>query len=152
MAYKQVRDVIDGIRAFHRKLGDLYQRMGEVADKERLKILLEYMSRHEQNIDDYLDRFEKDVASRRILESWVKARTDEEPLMPLETESLQADMSSEQIMRTALEMDERLIGFYEKMSRLAETEEARDMFSALLKHERREEVKLVRDTIEFVQD
>ena len=49
MSIHQTRDILEYVKKFHEKLSDFYEDLGNQTDKERLKILLDYMSRHQKN-------------------------------------------------------------------------------------------------------
>lgn len=151
MAYRQVHDVLDGIKAFHRRLGEMYHSMSEAADKERMKMLLDYMSRHEANAVECLDQFEKDDKTR-VLESWFKSKTLDADLAGLDPGTLRPGMDIDDVIRVALEIDTKLLDFYRKMADAASSDAARDLFQALLKQEQKMETRMVRDAIEFTQD
>ena len=53
MAYETVRDILDRVRNFHDQVGEYYHRLYSIADKERVRILLDYLSRHEKHLKDW---------------------------------------------------------------------------------------------------
>ncbi len=63
MPVETTRDVIEQARDFHLQLRDFYSRLKEKAQKERLKLLLDYMSAHELQLEENLEAFE-DVAKK----------------------------------------------------------------------------------------
>ncbi len=71
MAYETVKDVFDRIRTFHHRVGDYYDRLYSIADTERVKILLDYMSRHEKKLELCISEYEHDAA-KDVLEAWFK--------------------------------------------------------------------------------
>lgn len=58
MPFEQARDVIDHARAFHRQLGERLRRMGDASEKERVRLLLSYLSRHEEHLGETLEQYE----------------------------------------------------------------------------------------------
>ena len=59
MSIKKTRDIIDYARGFHEKLNLYYQSLAEHTNKERLKLLLEYMARHEKHFEECLAEYEE---------------------------------------------------------------------------------------------
>jgi rubrerythrin len=148
MANKQVRDVIRAVRRFHGKLADLYQNMSDHACKERLKILLYYMVRHQHYLDDSLQRYEKE-GSRKALDSWFRMKTDEDIIAALEQIRFSPEGSCEEIVDQALKVDARLISFYKHLAEVGENQEVRDLFHSLYEMEKKYENALVRDAVEM---
>ena len=56
MAFETTKDVLDHARDFHRQLSDHYAQLRDKAERERVKMLLDYLSRHEKHLD-ILDNF-----------------------------------------------------------------------------------------------
>ena len=68
MPYKKTRDILDRARTFHNNISERYRTLSVAAEKEKVKMLLDYLSRHEKNLAKSLEEYEED-ASREILEN-----------------------------------------------------------------------------------
>ncbi len=151
IAFERTRDILDHARQFHRKLGELYARSGESADKEKLKILLHYMSRHEQYMEECLSGYAAD-AQKKVLDAWFKFP----PTMPdcdcFECVDLKADLTVDQLIDTAVRVDKCLIRLYQMGAEKASSQEVRDLFTKLLDMEKREESKALRNAMWYSQD
>ncbi len=149
MGSLQIRDVIRIARGFHQRLAVLYQTAGDQTTDERLRMLLYYMSRHEENLEACLTKYEREGAVR-VLNAWIRPPQTQDLASALSRVRFGGFMAIEQIIESALGVDEALVAYYRCLSERAETEESRDLFSALHEMERRHEGQLVRDAMELV--
>lgn len=146
LTFETTRDIIDLARKFHGELSAFYQRMGDQASKGRVRLLLQYMSRHEKHLEECLQDYERD-ASRRILETWFQYTPGAVPLEHLERVRLEPEMSIEDVVDVALRLDECLIRLYQEMADKADSREVAEVFCNLLDLERKEEVCLTRNAL-----
>jgi hypothetical protein len=143
-----VRDVLNRARTFHGKLCDLYGRMSDIAEKERVKLVLNYMSRHEHYMDECLSAFEKG-ANKQVLETWYKYTSPKSTVAALEGIELRTDMTVEDVLKVAMRLDECLVDLYRGMAEGAPSAELRSLFQELLELENMEQRQLVRDAVEM---
>ncbi len=69
--YKTVAEIVDFLETYHRQLRDYYLKHRDTVNSERLQMLLDYISRHEKNIQDVLTTIqEKDRDI--ILKTWIQ--------------------------------------------------------------------------------
>lgn len=64
MPYETAKDVLEHARDYHRILSDFYNKLGAKAQKQRAKMLLDYLSRHEKHLEDSLAEYEKEVSPK----------------------------------------------------------------------------------------
>jgi hypothetical protein len=150
MAYEQTKDVLERARGFHHKLAELYRQMGESTGKPRLKLLLEYMSRHEAGLEACLQGYEK-LADRRVLDTWFQFTPGSVPEQPCPDFDPDAGLSVGEVVRMALEFDACLLRYYEQLVEEAPSDELRDLFQELLECGKREAVELSRSALEVEQ-
>ena len=150
MANQQVRDVIRAVRSFHHQLAAIYQSSSDHAGRERLRMLLHYMSRHEQNLEECLLKFEQEGAPR-VLDYWFRVKTREDILTELQHVHCHPAMEADEIIDTALAIDAKLVAFYKDLADHGDNEEVRELFGALYQMERKYDGILVRDAIALEQ-
>ena len=148
--YERTQDVLDHARAFHSKLSELYENLAEEAQQERVKMLLTYLSRHEEHMEESLAGYEEG-ASRSILDTWFKYIPGEAKLLQCEGITLEPDMSVDDIVAAALRMDNCLVDLYKEMAATAVSQEVKEVFANLLRMEEQQQHKLVRNTL-LLQD
>ena len=73
MGCRSTRELLDLVRDFHKQLSELYARMAEVATKEKVKMLLNYMSRHETQLEQCLARYEEHAAKSLLVISLISS-------------------------------------------------------------------------------
>ena len=148
MPYKKTRDILDRARAFHNNISKHYHTLSVAAEREKVKMLLEYLSRHEKNLAKSLEDFEEE-ASREILENWFKFTPELSITECIEDIEITPSMSVDDVIRLALCYDNRLVDLYREAARISPSEEVRDVFNNLLDMEKEEELILMRDALEI---
>ncbi len=142
MPFEQTRDILEKARGFHRALAAYFERLEQIAPKERVRMVLEYLRRHEQAMDEELKSFEAHAA-RPVLESWFKYAPEsvQEAIQRLE---IRADMTVEEVVDIALKLDEQLLALYGHAARLAPDAAVRELFSNLHREGLRERARILR--------
>jgi rubrerythrin len=150
MSFETTKDVLEHAREFHRDVSEFYGRLTKQPQKERVKILLEYMSRHEKHLEESLAQYEEGV-SEKILNTWFQYPPPKETLDLCKKMTIEGNenLTVEQVIKMALELDECLVNLYKAMIESAETEEVKEVFENLLAMEKQEEMDMVRDTLQF---
>jgi len=149
MKIHRMRDMIDIVIAFHENLSCFYNDQKKKAERERMKILLDYMARHERHLMTVLQNYE-DGASSIILDSWIHFAPESNRPLPCENISIQNDMTVDDVIHMAMEFDDCIIAIFQAVTDFAENEEVREAFSSLLKLERNSLKKFVVDAWRLV--
>ena len=139
--FSQIRDVLEQVSGFHGQLAAYYSQLAGTAAQERVKLLLDYLSSHERNLEKSLVDYEDD-ASRQVLETWVDETHCTKMLAGCRTMQLPSAMSVEDVARIAMQIDECLLRIYRHLADKAETESVRDVFRNLVTLEQGELRKL----------
>ncbi len=144
MSRERVLDVIEHARDFHSQLSKYYDELSHVSDRERVKILLHYLSecekRHEQALADY-----EEIAPDEVLNTWFKYGADKAINELLEPSKLTSDMDVETVLREVLRLDQCLSALYQEMIDRAQTDSIREVFTNLLESNKQDMRNLVRD-------
>lgn len=148
MASETVQDIIIRIRGMHSRLGWFYQALGDAASKERVKLLLNYISRHERNLEEALGQYQHQ-ATRAVLDTWYKATPGSTLTQELDQLKITADMTADEVVTVVLAADQKLVDQFRQLAGNAASEEVRDLFQKLIAIEEREEHQLVRDALEL---
>lgn len=145
MRFEQMRDVLAHATRFHRQVSDFYRQAHDKSGRERVKMLLDYMSDRESELADALDTFVAE-ASPEVLDTWFQFTDDEHTLRP-ECPSLELppDMSIDDVLQLAKRFHECLTRLYGELAEAAESEHVRDVFQNLLEASAREWKKLMRN-------
>ncbi len=151
MPFKTVRDILDQARAFHRELAEHYRRLGAGADREKLKVLLDFMGRHEQHMAEHLEGYEAEKAGR-ILGCWFKYSPAVPELGAIEGVELKPDMTVEQVVDASLKFDGALVAFYRQAAETARSQDVKDFFAKVVDMEQREGIRRLRHALIFDQE
>lgn len=151
MPFKTVRDILDQARAFHRDLAERYRRAGEGAGREKLKVLLDFMGRHEQHMAHHLEGYEAEAAGR-ILGSWFKYSPAAPDLGAIEGVELRPDMTVEEVVAVSLKFDAALVAFYREAASESRSQEVKDFFAKVADMEQREGIRRLRHALIFDQE
>lgn len=119
-------------------------------DKERIRLLLDYLSRHERHLADSYDRIEEKT-SQAILDTWIQFTSESDRLGSIEEQTIGLDMSCDEVVAVALDLDDKIVELYRDMAREAESPHVREFFENLLELERSEELQVTRNAL-FLRD
>lgn len=150
MAIETTRGVLDQVRDFHRRLGKFYAEMANSAGKEKVKALLAYMSRHEENIERIIAKYEEDAA-KDILDHWFEFTPDIAKCACFNGIDLTPEMSVDDVIQKALWYDSCLVEFYGGMAALSVTTNLQDLFQSLAEMEEHKKRKAMRAALELDQ-
>lgn len=144
---ENVNQIIDRIRALHHQIAARFEGIASTTDKERLRLVSDYIGRHERNLAEALAKYQ-DSAARAVVNTWFKT-TPGHPLIEC-LEKVQLDASdTPQLIRSVLEMDRCLVSSFRSIADGTPIVEVRDFFQQLVEMEERQEHKLIRDAIEM---
>ncbi len=147
MRFVQVRDILDHTKEFHKRLSEIYQDLADHEEGVKIKLLLDYIVRHEQHLEKALADYEES-ASIQILDTWFQFSQDESTLKFPEDIQIKPGLSLEDVIRIGLELDGQVIKVYEDAAANADVPEIRQVFKKLLELEKHEEHHLVRAALE----
>lgn len=142
------KDVIDQTKAFHRRLSDFYQNLSESVEKDRVKLVLEYLSRHQQNLAAIMDDYESEL-SERILNTWIMYVATECNLEPYFEAKLDNSMTAQEAIDIAIKLDACLLDTYKAMLNKEIPDDVSNVFEDLLKLEEREKVKMAKNALKI---
>lgn len=143
MHYKTVKDVVDHSRRLHQQISQLYQDMGQEQTQERVKMLLDYLQRHEAHLEQSLDQFEHDK-SQKVLESWFQYAPDQDLSEVLASIEINDHMSTDEVILMALKLDDYFIELYAGMVANSSSSAVKAVFQNLLDMEQQEKIRTAR--------
>ena len=114
-------------------------------------MVLDYLSRHEQNLEDALERFEHD-ARKSILDTWMQYAPSSKVDQMLKATCIAPNMSVDEVVRLAIDFDNALIELYKDAAREADEEPVKELFQDLVNMENDERQRLARDTMSMLRE
>lgn len=143
MAPRRVADFLHWAEAYHARLAEFYRSRGKEAARSEVKIVLDYMARHQDALRRIIEDYERG-ASKAVLDTWYKISPDPKAFQDPSASGFRPDLTSDEAIDLALDLDHSLISMYEQLIRRAETPGLREVLENLLQAERREEIRLLR--------
>jgi rubrerythrin len=144
MSNEQTRDILEHAQQFHRQVSEYYDRLGGQTDKQRIKMLLYYLSRHEKHLAESLAEFEHS-APQSVLNTCFKVGHELKTFDVIKRSHVTPDMSVDDVIELGLEFDNCLIAVYQDLAQEAPDEKVRSVFQNLLEMEQKEKQQLVRN-------
>ena len=144
--YKQVREILGYVRSFHKQMREFYEGLHKKDEQQRIKIILDFLCRHEKRREETLAQYEAE-ASKKILDTWFQYIPEHTVLDCLQNLEIQPDMSVDDVICIALDLDNCLIETYKALIEETDVSEVKDLFSTLLQRIENEEKNLMRDSL-----
>jgi len=142
MKVETFSDLIEWTRALHRRLAECLAHCSTHSEQALAKMLLTYLSDHENTLEKIVDGFEK-RADPKALNTWVYDYLGHEPIDPHRAcDAPFAQMSFEEICTAVFDLHNQVIVLYRYLLGRAEIPEARELLEALLAMEEHETMRL----------
>lgn len=148
MPYGQAKEIIDSARAFHQRASTFYQQLNDKTEGARVKMLLDYLVRHEAHLERVLADYTQEIRTK-ALNAWYQYAQDHCLLQPFDVSQYPVNMTAEQVMEIGLNIDSCLIASYKGMAEAATSAEVREIFENLLLMEQQQKHKLARIALEI---
>ncbi len=148
MPYGQAKEIIDSARAFHQRASKFYQELNDKTEGARVKMLLDYLVRHEAHLDRALGDYTQEIRTK-ALDAWYQYAQDHCLLQPFDVSQYPVNMTAEEVLDIGLNMDSCLVASYKGMAEAATSAEVREIFESLLLMEEQEKHKLARIALEI---
>lgn len=146
MTVETIKDILELTRRLHSNLADKLQRAAKGIQQEKLRMLLDYLSQHEQELSRILALSEKD-AEKAALQTWCAEYFDKHPFKLETWSSLDfANMNTGEVMRSLLTVHDEIIDLYRYLSTRAEVSSTEELLTGLLALEQHEIMRMIRDT------
>ncbi len=144
--FNQVKDVIEYSHEIHSRLAKFYDDLNNQHQKSRIKMLLDYLGRHERNFASCLAEYEQDTA-QGLMDTWLEfaptSKIDEKiKYLPLHT-----DMTLYQLVDCALDLDNIVVELYRDAQEHVEIPELTELFQNLIEMENQEKKSMVRNAM-----
>jgi hypothetical protein len=123
--------MLDQVREFHGQLAEYYDGLSDEATRQRVKMLLDYMSSHEKNLQASLSAYEEGTP-QVVLDTWVDCRYCEEVLATCEQTPITPELSVDGLTKVAMDVDLCLIRFYRAVVENAESHMVREIFKSMI--------------------
>ena len=148
MPYGQAKEIVDSAQEFHKRASAFYQQLADKAEGVRVKMLLDYLVRHEAHLDQALGDFKDEIKSK-ALNAWYQYAQEQCLMQPFDVNQYPKNMTVKEVMEIGLDIDSCLVASYKGMAETATTPECREIFQSLLLMEKQQKHKLARIALEI---
>ncbi|QDU75795.1 hypothetical protein Pan97_28370 [Bremerella volcania] len=132
MPSKQVKDILDHVRAVHHQLNKACKQLSASEPDTRLQLLLDYVGRHEEAFNIALRRYEKEANAKAAIDTWLQFSADETINEALREMDLHPGMTAEEIVEQVLSFDAKLMALYRDLAESTSSAQVRELFSDLI--------------------
>lgn len=147
--YSQVKNMLEQVRDFHGQLAQYYDQLSKEAEQQRVKMLLDHMSKHEQDLQEGLRAYEE-TATQNVMETYVDCEYCNEILATCRQTPIAPETSVNGVIRVAMDVDNCLLRFFREVAEHAVTDRVRDVFRNLVDMEEMELRKLALDALQVM--
>ncbi|TAN48182.1 MAG: hypothetical protein EPN21_15410 [Methylococcaceae bacterium] len=140
---KPVKDFLDYGRELHGEIQAFYDTLSEQSDKERVRMLLDYLSRHEKTMEESLHRFEQ-VTRQSILAVWLEHVPRLSIQEIIDECGIKAGATLDDVLAIALKFDAAMIKLYRDVAENAKDARVKEVFNNIADMEVSEDNKLLR--------
>ena len=145
MSVETVFDVMELTRKVHHQLATDLDNCYSVEGKERVRMLLAYLSEHEAKLAQVVKQAEADALSG-ALNTWLSDYLDGYGALKHLTAPLECDSGdTDALLLAVLGLHERLIALYRYLADKAPTPEVAELLGSLMDLEQHEAMRMARD-------
>lgn len=137
MPYGQAKQILGYAREFHRFARDYFKQLSDSTQQPRMKMLLDYMSRHEEHLDEVLKEYESNTKNK-AMDAWFQFSTECSTFKPVKDISYTDELTVEQVFEIAAQIDQCMIDSYNTVINRTSNPEVRELFENLLEMEEQE--------------
>ncbi len=141
MAIVTVADVLKHAEAFEQMLAEYYSDLSEHAVREGVRLLTDYMSRHQARIAAALDKLSPQQILR-IGNTPLRYEPQAADCRCFEGVELAADATAAQVLDVAVRFDECFVNLYRQVVQQPVDEEIKEIFESLIRAEQNDEIRL----------
>nr|BAL54408.1 hypothetical conserved protein [uncultured Gammaproteobacteria bacterium] len=146
--FEQVKDVLEYGKWLHQEIKALAERIESVEQSTRLKLLLEYLKRHEENLSQALARF-SEATQQKILDTWLPYPPDPKIVQKLREIAVHPNMRVEEVAKIVLQFEDALIELYRESLNEIDDPQVQEVLSNLVQLEDAEKRRFAMNLARF---
>lgn len=142
--FSQVRELLKHNQQLHTRTAVFYEDLSKETDSERVKMLLALLAKHEQDLAHELKNYLQQ-APDKILNTYFQFDHEHNVDALFSLDFPPADISPEQVQKTASQIDDYLCALYQEMLEAADCELVKELFENLYQHIQEQKKRLSTD-------
>ena len=139
--FAQVKDLLKRTAAYHRTVAAYYKKIESHTQKEPVKQITDYLATHERCLSRELQQFAREQ-DHELSEAWIQADPSYDLERVVGELKIDEDTTVEDIILTGVELNRRLIKYFQRMAEVAPSDALKEMFLNMEKSELEEQKKL----------
>ena len=144
MRSEAINTIFDYLHFTHHRVKEIYQALEKEEEKERVRMLLDYLHKHEETLEVVLESYRKNVpAEAESMPFAVEPCSGK--IEALRVMGRLKERTVDEILFKALDVDECLIALYEKLASESKNTDVRAVYKDMADRMRREKKIMVRD-------
>lgn len=148
MRIETTKDILDYSKKFHQIIAKYYKKLNQCEDKERVKLLLNYLEERELQIHKTIAEIENSTSSN-ILNSWFTHSQCKSKLEVLSNLVSEEKVTVDELIDLFVYLDNCLIDLYTKLVDRAENIDVQEFFKNLSKLEENHKIKSLKSASQF---
>lgn len=149
MAYTQLRDIIQHVTSYHRKLEEAYESLADDAEDERARLLLDSLEEYEDELKRVLSRY-RDEQHEGLLDTWIQYDPIDQLRAAVDDADLRPDMSLAEIVDQSQRFDRAVVEFYRQVADQISAPRVQELVQALLTLEESKQARHSQVSLELV--
>lgn len=146
MKIETLRDVLEFTQQYHHNLSESMKQCEIESDIARSKLLLSYLSAHEEKLSETIKHYEED-ASLNALNTWCYDYLDKHPILPnAKCDQPFSEWSTEEIINEIERIHNDIINLYKHLENVAGTPSAIELIQGLVSLEEHEAMRMTHST------
>jgi rubrerythrin len=130
MPYVQVNNLLERAIEFHGMLTKFYSKIDNESEKESVKLLVNYMARHEAILKEQLEKITVEER-KQLTEEWLPYVPESAEKRCFEGLEIDKDSTVDDVINTGVRLNQCLIDFYRRLAEISPSEELTALFSSL---------------------
>jgi hypothetical protein len=151
MAYKQVHELLDRIKRFHRQLEDIYEELEDDNDDPRARLLLDYLRRHEKHFTKVLARYGRENDSG-VLDTWIQYDPEEDLDRAMDEAELRPEMSLDELLEQAQRFNRAVMSYCRQLADQVNAPRVQELMASLLAMEEGKDSQYSRSAVGLVEE
>lgn len=151
MQFPKLHDILDYVVKTHQQMSQLYQNLSHKAEQKKVKLLLDYLVEHEKAISSNLLEIEEHTPSQ-VLNLWYQELTRDPLFRQYHEKDYGKDISLNDVIQIALELDDRLIDLYQLLASHTKSNKAKETLNNLLYMEKQRKKQFMFNALQLNVD
>lgn len=129
MAYMQVRDILKRASDFHGMLRVFYDSINDKAQRESVKLLVDYMARREKHLEEITSQISAEQ-EKQIAEEWIKYESEFATGDCFDRLKIDENSGVDDVIDTGLKLNQCLVNLFHHMAEIAPTQKIKALFTS----------------------